>query len=145
MTGETPNSEHNAEAIIERMRLVRSAGHDHADELHGEAKRLFDWTEYVRAKPLVSIAVASLLGFSIVRSAMRTVSKPNLPDSMARSLPIATKSMRSTLTTGFINLAISIANSAVKNYFATLSQRNNSGGVYNDRFRQFNSKDRDFP
>ncbi len=144
MTGETPNSDHDAEAIIERMRLVRSAGHDHADELHGEAKRLVDWTEYVRSKPLFSIALASLLGFSIVRSAMRTVSEPYLPIAMARSLPIPTKSIRSTLTTGFISLAMSIANSAVKNYFATLSQRNNSEGVYNDRFRQFNSKDQDF-
>ena len=141
MNGEIPNSENDADAIIERMRLVRTAGHDHADELHGEAKRLVDWTEYVRAKPLVSIAVASVLGFSIARSAMRTVSEPSLPDSAAKGLPIATKSIRSSLTKGLVTLALSIATSAVKNYFVTLSQRSNSEGVSNDRFRHFNTKD----
>ena len=141
MNAEITSSDSDVEALVERMRMVRATGYDHASELHGEAKRLVDWTEYVRAKPFVSIAVASLLGFSIVRSAMRVVCEPSSPVLAAKSSPNATRSIRSTLASGLVTLATSIASSAIKNYFATHAQRRIREEGSDDRFRNFNSKD----
>ena len=67
MDASKPESDVNE--LLARMQKVRASGYSHAGELHGEAKRLVDWKEYVRSRPLTSIAVASLVGFSIVRSA----------------------------------------------------------------------------
>ena len=49
-----------AEQIVERMCSVRNAGYDHVVALQGEAKRLIDWKEYARAKPILT----TLPGFS---------------------------------------------------------------------------------
>lgn len=141
MNTDRAHSQTDVEALIERMSLVRSNGYDHAIELQGEASRLIDWTEYVRAKPLASVAVASLLGFGIVRSTMRMVSEPSAPISTDRSFPVATKRMNSSLLSGFGALATSIATAAVKNYFTTLVQRNTSEESSDDRFRKFRSKE----
>lgn len=55
------------DAIVERMRQIRSSGLEDAVQLHEDAKRLVDWKSYVRTKPFLSIAVAALIGFAAFR------------------------------------------------------------------------------
>ena len=113
----------DVETLIERMRYVRSAGQSHASELQGEAKRLVDWKEYVLAKPIVSIAAASVLGFAIVRSTMRAISSPTPSSDDARIRPATESSVVSNVASGAMALGTSIASSAIKSYFANLVQR----------------------
>lgn len=120
--------EDDADLILKRMQAVRSAGHCHADELQGEMKRLVDWKEYVLAKPLFSVAAASVLGFALVRSTARSVSR-----SVPQSQPILSDvtpavSLKSTIASGVLSLASTLASSAIKSYIASLSQRNKSEG-----------------
>lgn len=129
------------EQIIERMRSVRMSGHDHVVELQGEAKRLVDWKEYVRAKPILSVAAASLVGFGVIRNALFVVSKP--PTSMlAMGAPLVdNKSIRSTIGSSIATLATSIVSNAVKTYIANMLQRGIATGEINDRFQHDNPKD----
>lgn len=113
----------DVEAIIERMRYVRSAGHSHASELQGEAQRLVDWKEYVLAKPLVSIAAASVFGFAIVRSTIRAISSTTPISYDAKIRPAKESSVVANVTNGAMALGASIVSSALKSYFANLVQR----------------------
>lgn len=126
--------------LIERMHAVRSAGHSHVDELQDEAKRLIDWKEYVLTKPLVSVVAASLMGFLIARSTSKAVLeiKPRRTD--ADSVLNSKASGTPTLAGGFVNLATSIASSAVKSYVAKSLQRIISERSTSDRFQKFDSK-----
>ena len=135
------NAEDDVQMIVERMRSVRASGYEHAGELQGEAMRLVDWKEYVRAKPLVSIAAASLVGFTLVRGTIGTLTGAIEPVSAATRPPSANRSMKSTLASGALTLATSIASSAIKNYFAKLSERTNLEGGSHDRFRHVNAED----
>jgi hypothetical protein len=65
------------------MRMVRMSGNAHAIDLQGKAKRLVDWKEYVKAKPILSVASVSLLGFGLVRNLMLAAPKPS-PSSPTR-------------------------------------------------------------
>ena len=139
MSVPTPTEE--VDDLIERMRAVRASGYDHAGALHGEAKRLVDWKEYVRSKPLVSIAVASLVGFSVVRSALRG-SSPLTSSSLGFS-PVTTPSSSNQVTwkNSVISLATNVATTALKHYFTTLIQRGKTEGGFHDRFRNSGSKE----
>jgi hypothetical protein len=130
-----------ANAIIARMQSVRSSGRSHACELQGEAHRLFDWKEYVLTKPLVSVATVSVLGFTIVRSAMRAFAKPTAKSSALSREPMAYKSAKPSFSGGVVSLSASIASSAIKSYFANLVQRSISERGSSDRFHRFNSHD----
>lgn len=110
-------------ALIERMRYVRSAGNLHASELQGEAQRLVDWKEYVLAKPLVSIAAASVFGFALARSTMRAISRTTRSSNDSQSRPTAESSVLANVASGAMALGTSIASSALKSYFANLVQR----------------------
>ena len=139
MSVPTPTEE--VDDLIERMRAVRASGYDHAGALHGEAKRLVDWKEYVRSKPLVSIAVASLVGFSVVRSTLRS-SSPLTSSSLGFS-PVTTPSSSNQVTwkNSVISLATNVATTALKHYFTTLIQRGKTEGGFHDRFRNSGSKE----
>jgi len=134
-------TEVDVEQIIERMRSVRLSGHDHVVELQGEAKRLVDWKEYVRAKPLLSVAAASLVGFGVVRNAFFVVSDTP-PSMLASGAPLVdSKSIRSTIGSSITTLATSIVSNAVKTYIANMLQRGIAKGEINDRFQHDNPKD----
>lgn len=126
--------------LIEQMRAVRASGHDHAGALHGEAKRLVDWKEYVRSKPLVSIAVASLVGFSFVRGAFRG-SSPSSSASKINSVVMRSSPNQVSWKSSVIALATNVATTALKHYFTTLIQRGKAEGGSNDRFRNSGSKE----
>jgi hypothetical protein len=134
-------TELEVDKIIERMRSVRMSGHDHVVELQGEAKRLVDWKEYVRAKPLLSVTAASLVGFGVVRNAFLVVSDPP-PSMLASGAPLVdSKSIRSTIGSSITTLATSIVSNAVKTYIANMLQRGIAKGEINDRFQHDNPKD----
>ncbi|MCF7963300.1 MAG: hypothetical protein K9M08_21380 [Pirellula sp.] len=134
-------TEVDVEQIIERMRSVRMSGHDHVVELQGEAKRLVDWKEYVRAKPLLSVAAASLVGFGVVRNSFFVVSKPS-PSMLATGAPLVdNKSIRSTIGNSIAIMATSIVSNAVKTYIANMLQRGIAKGEINDRFQHEKPKD----
>ena len=118
MSAAQSKTEVDVEQIIERMRSVRMSGHDHVVELQGEAKRLVDWKEYVRAKPILSVAVASLVGFGVVRNTLFVVSEPP-PSLLAMGAPpVDNKSIRSTIGSSIATLATSIVSNAVRTYIA---------------------------
>ncbi|MEI7460366.1 MAG: hypothetical protein WCK15_13220 [Pirellula sp.] len=134
-------TEVDVEQIIERMRSVRMSGHDHVVELQGEAKRLVDWKEYVRAKPILSVAAASLVGFGVIRNALFVVSKPP-PSMLAMGAPLVdNNSFRSTIGSSIATLATSIVSNAVKTYIANMLQRGIATGEINDRFQHDSPKD----
>lgn len=141
MSGAQSKTEVDVEQIIERMRSVRMSGHDHVVELQGEAKRLVDWKEYVRAKPLLSVAAASLVGFGVVRNSIFVVSKPS-PSMLATGAPpVDNKSFRSTIGNSIAIMATSIVSNAVKTYIANMLQRGIAKGEINDRFQHDKPKD----
>ena len=130
-----------AEQIVERMCSVRNAGYDHVVALQGEAKRLIDWKEYARAKPILFVAAASLLGFSIVRKTTQVVFKSPLPTTVVGDSTNDPKSFRSTLTSSVVTLATSMATNAIKSCIVNMMQRVNSEGSSNDRFRNSSPTD----
>jgi hypothetical protein len=46
------------------MNAIRNVSESHVAGLRDEAQRLVDWREHVRAKPLLSFAVAAYLGYA---------------------------------------------------------------------------------
>ena len=136
MSGNGPKP-NEVDLLVERMHSVRSAGCVHVSELQGEAKRLVDWKEYVLTKPLVSVAAASLVGFFIVRSAMRPPAIPLRQGLESQQLPTTSSSLKSTVVNGILSFATSLASSAIKNYVANLAQSSISEGGSSDRFSQF--------
>lgn len=141
MSSQHVQRETDTDQIIERMRLVRMSGKDHAIDLQVEAKRLVDWKEYVRAKPILSIASASLLGFGLVRSLMIAASKPVPSSSTIQSLRLEPSPLKTTLSSSIANLATTIVTNAVKTYVANLMQNGTAKGILHDRFQQESSKD----
>jgi hypothetical protein len=130
----------DASSIIERMQSLRSSGRSHACELQGEAHRLVDWKEYVLTKPLVSLTVASVLGFAFVRSSMRAITKPLSKNPPISSDSTTDSSAKSSFVGGVVSLSTSIASSAIKSYFANLIQRSISERGLSDRLHQFDSR-----
>jgi len=120
--------EQDVDLLIARMREVRSAAQSHVGELQGEAKRLVDWKEYVLAKPIASVAAASILGFAIIRSTVRTLSWTTSKQVLGENNRSDQSSVKSTLASSAIALATSIASSSLKSYFANLVQRSISEG-----------------
>ena len=134
-------AETEAEQIVERMCSVRKAGYDHIVALQGDAKRLIDWKEYVRAKPILFVAAASLLGFSIVRKTGHVASKSSSPTMVVGDSANDPKSFRSTLTSSVVKLATSMASNAIKSYIVNMIQRGKPEGSSNDRFRNSSPTD----
>ena len=142
MDASKPESDVNE--LLARMQKVRASGYSHAGELHGEAKRLVDWKEYVRSKPLMSIAVASLVGFSIVRSTLGTNS--HLNPALASSITnlknsTSRRSSSSSWKSGAIALVANVASIVMKHYLASLLQPRRPEGGFNDRFRNTGSNE----
>ena len=138
---DTSNLESDVNDLLARMQKVRSSGYNHAGELHGEAKRLVDWKEYVRSKPLLSIAVASLVGFSIVRNTVGTNSHANPARASSNNSLENLKSSQTSWKSGAMGLVANVALTALKHYLASLLQPRNSEGSFNDRFRNTGSKE----
>ena len=121
--------------------MVRASGYNHAGELHGEAKRLVDWKEYVRSKPLMTVAVASLVGFSVVRSALGTNSIAS-PARQSNITPLVnSRASKSSWKSAAIALVANVASTAVKHYLASLIKPTKSEGGFNDRFQNNGSKE----
>jgi len=133
----------DVDELMGRMRAVRASGYDHAGSLHVDAKRLVDWKEYVRSKPLVSIAVASLVGFGVVRSTFRGTSSSPSSSSSPEFYPMVTPSSsnQATWKSSLISLATNVATTALKHYFTTLIQRGKTEGGFHDRFRNSGSEE----
>ena len=142
MSGITQNKQ-EADLLIERMGSVRSAGFSHVNDLQREAKRLVDWKEYVLTKPLVSVALSSLLGFVITRSTMRAAIEPKPQILDAKSSSASIVSRNSTFAGGVANFATSLATSAIKSYATRFLQSIISERSTHDRLQKFNSKVKD--
>ncbi len=127
--------------LLARMQRVRASGYSHAGELQGEAKRLVDWKEYVRSKPLMSIAVASLVGFSFVRSALGANSQVVPARASSHNALENSMSSQSSWKSGAITLVSNVALTAVKQYLSSLLQSRRTEGGFNDRFRNTGSKE----
>ncbi|HUP78975.1 MAG TPA: hypothetical protein VM260_10500 [Pirellula sp.] len=141
---ETCNRESDVNELLARMQKVRASGYNHAGELHGEAKRLVDWKEYVRSKPLLSVAVASLVGFSLVRSAVGTNSHAtHARASSNNSLENlnSSQSSQSSWKSGAMGFVSNLASIALKHYLTSFLQPRNTEGGFNDRFRNTGSKE----
>jgi len=138
---DTSKPEGDVKELLTRMQTVRASGYNHAGELHGEAKRLVDWKEYVRSKPLMSIAVASLVGFSIVRITLGA--NPQVNPARGSSHNTLENSMlgKSSWKSGAIALVSNVASTAVKHYLASLLQPRKTEGGSNDRFRKTDTKE----
>ncbi len=127
--------------LLSRMQSVRACGYNHATELHDEAKRLVDWKEYVRSQPLISIAAASLIGFSVVRSTLGTNSQSNPPLPSSTTALENSKSSQSSWKSGAFALVASVATTAAKYYLMTLLQPRRAKGGFNDRSCNADSKE----
>lgn len=58
--------------LAARMHAIREVGQGHAEELHQEVKRAADWREHAKANPLLTTAVAGIVGFVVVRTLVQT-------------------------------------------------------------------------
>ena len=134
-------AETDTDQIVERMRMVRMSGNAHAIDLQGKAKRLVDWKEYVKAKPILSVASVSLLGFGLVRNLMLAAPKPSPSSPTRQPTRSDTSPLKTTLSSSVANLAITVVTNAVKAYVANLMQNGTTKGNLHDRFHQESSKD----
>jgi len=128
-----------ADALIERMRTVRSAGYSHADEIQEEAKRLIDWKEYVLTKPLTSVAATFLLGFVVVRNLARPAPELAPQDLNANRYPSSNLSLGSTIARGALTLATSVVSSALRKYVSQFTQDYTFGRESSDPTHEFKS------
>jgi hypothetical protein len=115
-----------AHEIIERMDVLRASGLRHAVELRTGAKRVVDWKEYVRAKPILFVAIASLSGFGLIRSIVSNTSRRSSPVKLSVEARNGTPSLRSTIGKSIGMAATAIVSSAVKNYVASLMEHGKS-------------------
>jgi len=127
------------EQIIERMQSLRASGYVHVVELQEDAKRLVDWKEYVRSKPILSVAAASLVGFLLMKQTAHAVTKSTTIATL-KDRGSGKGSFQSSLSSSIGTLATNVISSAIKNYIATMLQRGNSEGDVNDRFHHNTSK-----
>ena len=56
----------SVDQIIQRMSEVRDSGQASVRNIQHEAKRLVDWKEHVKARPLTAVSLCSLAGFLFV-------------------------------------------------------------------------------
>jgi len=128
------------EEIVDRMRQVRSSGLEHAGQLHVDARQLVDWKSYARARPLISVAVVSLIGFGAFRkwavagpskSTLTTPSKQ--PTSPGIQIP---KGWRSSA----IAVISQIAQATLKKHLLNLVQREIFERNFHDQSANSNAK-----
>ena len=122
----TDKSSGDVDSLLERMDNIRSANKTHVADLQLEAGRLVDWREHVRAKPLVSVAVAALVGFSIVNARSKSEARP-IQSSDNRKSTIKHASVASNA----LSIAGSMAGNMIRNY-VTNYVRNKLSGEQHD-------------
>jgi len=54
------------------MHALRSTGDRDVRQLQNEMERVVDWREHVRARPVLSVAAAAIVGFTVVRAVFAT-------------------------------------------------------------------------
>jgi hypothetical protein len=128
MTAGPNHASLDAEQIVDQMRLARSAGGEQVVELRMEAKRLFDWSEYVRAMPILSMGAASLIGFSVVSKVTAFIQRSNPPEFKGNRATGNTQSLRATMVASLSTLAMSVVSNAIKSYLGKLTQRKDPDG-----------------
>ena len=109
--------------LLARMRNVREAGDHHVGDLQVEARKLSDWREYVRSWPLMSVAIATTVGFSAARNAANAVAQNG--DTGAKPVFVASTTIPRGphWTSPAYDLAKGLVLSSIKQYLSTLVQR----------------------
>lgn len=94
--------------LVSRMRDIRHVSRIHVADLQDEAQRLGDWREYVRARPLLSVAAAAAVGFVLTSRA----SSSKAPQAETAGSPPA----RVGVASGVLAFAASLAGNAVREF-----------------------------
>ncbi len=139
MSRKNSQSEMEADQIVDRMHSLRKSGYKQVVTLRGDAKRLVDWKEYVGAKPILSVAAASLLGFGVARKLGLMFSRTPRTTPSYRQASVNSSSIGSTIGSSIATLATTIATNAVRSYVTNLMSGTAKGDVH-DRFQHDTSK-----
>ena len=98
----------DARQLIERMNSIRNASESHVADLHQEAHRLVDWREHGRARPLLAVAAAATIGYSVMH---KSRARKGI-NSESHNAAVATAGV----STGVMALVGSLASSAIRQY-----------------------------
>lgn len=122
----------DGEQFIARMDAIRNASERHVVRMRAEAERLADWREYVRAQPLLAMAVASAAGFLLmVRVAAPAQSTPK--DLFSKQAESGGDAARTTLASGAMAFVGTIVGNLVKQTVSNYVKNQLAGGQHDRR------------
>lgn len=107
----------------------------HVGDLQVEAKKLSDWREYVRSWPLMSVAIATTVGFSAARNAANAVAQNGVTGPKPIFLASTTSPKGAHWTSPVYDLAKGLVLSSIKQYLSVLVQRLATQEDTHDRLR----------
>lgn len=121
----------DGEVLIERMNDIRNLSEQHVSALHHEAHRVTDWREHVRSKPLIAVAAAAVVGYSLFSGARgsKKHSTTNTTDEERDDEVVAKTSVAS----GMMAFVGSLASAAVRSYATNYFRRQFQGSSH-DRY-----------
>ena len=119
----------DVDGLSQRMDRIRGASRIHVADMQTEAGRLVDWREHVRAKPLVAVAAAVLVGFSLVSRKL----KPDTPPLQSPDLCSST-TQRSSLASSVFSVAGSMAGNMIRNYVTSYVREKLIGELHDLKF-----------
>ena len=111
MAGMTKADATSVESLIEQMNRIRNVSEIHVADMHHEAGRLVDWREHVRSRPLVSVAAAVMVGFSLIHRSRSSNTHTDRKLDAGGSTPV-----QASVATGVMSFAGALVSSMVKNY-----------------------------
>lgn len=126
----------NSELIVERMLNVRESGQAFAMHIPEEAKRLVDWKEHVKARPIVAISLFSLAGFLVVRSLSKGSGHARLPakaEIQSVASPPTRNAASNQWTAPLVQSAKELATVAAKNLLSAAIKKYMVEGLSHDR------------
>lgn len=106
-----------SEAIISRMRELRSTGVRDVHQLHAQVERVTDWREHVRAHPTASVVAASIIGFTLVRTITNSDRPPQQIVYSSAPMPASVAKPKSAMT-GMLSVAGGMAASMARQWLA---------------------------
>jgi hypothetical protein len=111
---------HETEQLVSRMNAIRNVSEAHVADLHQQAQRLGDWREYVRAQPVLSVAVAACVGFVLIRNVRGvktcTSHTPRGTDRDAKPDEVNMTAAKLGVSSGLMAFAGSLASAAARQY-----------------------------
>ncbi len=130
----------NSQSIVLRMQDVREEGSVCAENMQYEAKRLVDWREHVKARPLLAVSFCSVVGFVLVRTISRSIrpvtAVPHRQDQRAQMSAPVQEPLQAHWTAPLAQTTKELVATAAKNLLSAAIKKYVVEGFRHDRLSQ---------